>query len=567
MDARNSNEGNTGSSDAAGRFIRRLAYAGVIAISIFLLTFVGCGIDASRDTGLLILSLSELLTVRTIEPTLDMNIVYYDIHGSGPGDTEFEQLGVSGSTVVQASLVPGEWTVTVEAYNGDTPSTLIGMGEITVLIVAGAVLNESIIVRPITGTGTLTVDVSWPAGVLSSPSLVSMLVPLGETPDPGLHEVAFPVSGETASFSGESLGAGYYTLSITLLDGGVPVWGTVEAVRIISGEVSAKIYELVEAVNRGGLELSVVEELENSIGVSFDLADGVQVEAGHTLIVTARVSEAVDSYHWYLQGLPQSETDNVIAFTPSQPGYYQLDLVVFSGTVAGSAHLQFQVVAASGAASATDPWWVYAVAYVEPDADGGTPPQMNGQTLTSSPDRPSAYYGTVDTVAPGDDLILTVSHAGVLLTETVVMPGRPVITSQGPISTISVYSEVLQTDIIVENTSVTWTVESPVPSFFDVGFALSIDHSGPSSGGYGTGGIIPNLASTVRESDVAPSADEFEFLTTMVWEGIQQDRLTEYSFSAMTLSQLSVTARTVAEMGGPAGELPSMMQVANISVH
>ncbi len=60
-------------------------------------------------TGTLVLSFSPagLLVAKTIEPDIGMDIETYDVHGAGPGGASFDQTGLTSSSVVQASLVPG----------------------------------------------------------------------------------------------------------------------------------------------------------------------------------------------------------------------------------------------------------------------------------------------------------------------------------------------------------------------------------------------------------------------------------------------------------------------------
>ena len=174
--------------------------AALLLLSLATLVAVGCSLLPTEELGTLVLSFSPRLVTQTIEPPLDMVPSHYDVRGSGPGGAAFEQLGVTSQTVVQASLVPGTWTISVDAYNADPTPTLIGAGELVATIESGSVLSIPIVVGPVTGTGTLDLDITWPQGVLSSPSVSATLVPLGETPDQDLHSIDFTVAGEAATF-------------------------------------------------------------------------------------------------------------------------------------------------------------------------------------------------------------------------------------------------------------------------------------------------------------------------------------------------------------------------------
>ena len=138
---------------------------------------LGCSLTPTSEDGTIVLSLSTqgLLTAKTIEPDLDMDVDHYDVYGLGPGGASFEHLGVTDTTVVQASLIPGEWEITVEAYNADSPPVLIGRGSAIVTIASGEVLSVTLTVDPIAGAGQLDVTVEWPAGVLSNPVVVGGL--------------------------------------------------------------------------------------------------------------------------------------------------------------------------------------------------------------------------------------------------------------------------------------------------------------------------------------------------------------------------------------------------------
>ena len=104
-----------------------------------------CGLFIAPEHGTLVLSFSAqiLLTAKTIEPTLDMEAAYCDVSGSGPGGASFEQVGVTDTTVAQASLIPGEWIIEVDAYNDAETPTLIGEGSAVDFTNAGDDLSAS----------------------------------------------------------------------------------------------------------------------------------------------------------------------------------------------------------------------------------------------------------------------------------------------------------------------------------------------------------------------------------------------------------------------------------------
>ena len=328
---------------------KRLAMTVVALMTVLMTT---CGLLSLPDTGALLLKLSSnpLLTLKTIVPDLDMEAAYYDIYGTGPGGATFEQLEVTEDVTLQAALIPGEWTIEVEAYNSDEPPTLIGYGSGVVNILAGEVVDLVIVVEPIEGDGQLEVTVTWPADVLIEPEVAGSLedaegtsVAISFTTDED-ETSAYYLSGDLAN--------GYYILSVWLSTeradgtGRDTVWGTVEAVRIVADEVSSELFELEEDVNRGGVFIEA--EFENPFDVSII---GVNEEelAGDDITAEA-LPDGADSYRWYLDGVPVpgggiSPVVNDIEIEGTIPiGHHWLSVVVTIGTVMSSASVEFDVV-------------------------------------------------------------------------------------------------------------------------------------------------------------------------------------------------------------------------------
>lgn len=578
-----------------------------IVLLVLSLVAAGCSLLPTEETGTLILTPAPQLRARTIEPDLEMEVSYYDVYGSGPDGAEFEQLGIFTTTVVQASLLPGDWTIRVEAYNADAPPAMIGLGEKTVTVAAGEVLSVTVAVTPLSGTGTLSVEVTWPEGVLASSTLSVSLVPAGEAYDPSVHDIEPAISGTTAVVEQSGLEAGYHTLSLALRDAGERVWGTVAAVRILADETSYRLYELEEDVNRGGVSLTIVEQLDNPIDITFDVSDGAEIQAGDTLTVTAETSRPVDSYEWYLQGSLEDGISNTISVEPSGTGYYRLDLLVTDGSVLSSATLQFRVVERSAGAEDV---FVYSLVFAEPGSGGepdtmtaggavldrelidltqystiddfltaGVPYQeivaasiddatfeVNDTPLTILPEQPGTYYAQIDVVNPGEAVSLLVLHNDTEIAETVTMPNRPTITSDSDAPVTTFFSSALDTELTIRPVDIEWNVDAPLPAEFDIQYSISIEYTrDTSSGGHTTGAEIRNIDASARSARVEPTSEEIEFVAGNVYTNIDQENLGEYTFSAVTISRITVVAKTTADLGGPSGELPSFLEVRNPS--
>lgn len=316
----------------------------VLIIAGVLFIFYGCSMESPQSapdgTLNLVFSGEGLFTAKTIEPDLDMDVAVYDIYGSGPNGESFEQTGVTSTLVWQKSLVPGGWTITVHAKNAE--GVIIGTGSVDVEIIAGEVTNAEIVVSPLIGEGILDVSVNWPLGVIENPVVMGSITPAG-----GSSETASFVYGPDglSARHTQTLANGYSMISIQLYDSDVMLWGTIEAVRIISGELSEKTFTLVKDVNRGGLELEIITDMENPIEIIFSGALEI-LPSGSNMTVFASTSELVDSYQWYLKGNPISgEIGNTITIGETlEPGTYWLDLVVIKDSILSSEGIVFEVI-------------------------------------------------------------------------------------------------------------------------------------------------------------------------------------------------------------------------------
>jgi hypothetical protein len=209
-------------------------------ILLVLLPFVLAGCPAQvvppGKVGSLSLSFEASgLAAKTIVPPIDMDVTDYNISGNGPGGDSFSETGVTAATFSKSALGIGEWAITVDAFNA--AHELIGGGSTTVSIVAEETAHASVQVVPLSGTGTLTIDISWTAGLISDPSVSATLTPMGS--------LAFITGANSASYSsGDTLSAGYHSLALQVMDGGVAVWGFFEAIRILRDQTTEASFYL-----------------------------------------------------------------------------------------------------------------------------------------------------------------------------------------------------------------------------------------------------------------------------------------------------------------------------------
>lgn len=277
----------------------------------------------------------------TITSGGDMTIATYDIVGVGPGGASINMPGVVGDSVDIRNIAVGSWAFSITGRN--TGGQGIGRGTVNVMVQPGIVTAAQVTVRPLTGTGTLLASISWPASLISDPSVVATLSSGSGTP----VELVFAIAGDglSASYTNAALDAGYYTMSLKLKSGGLEVWGTVQAIRITADENTTASFPLTaETINMGTINIQIVQEMENPVGVTLS-GSLSSIMAGSTMTVTAIPSTTVDSYQWYLDGTALAgETASSVTVGDGLSGTHRLDVIVTKGNTLGAAGMTFTVL-------------------------------------------------------------------------------------------------------------------------------------------------------------------------------------------------------------------------------
>ncbi len=322
-----------------------------------LLLLTGCGggknSSNSTKTGTLSVKISDAaFKARIIQPSLDMKIASYRISGNGPNEATFPAMNITEDTATISSLVPGDWTITVDAKNAAGDIIASGYAETT--IISGTTSPVSIEVRPLEGNGVLRLALSWPAGIISDPLVTGKLT--SQSTD-AVTPLNFNLAGNklSASYENTQLAAGYYLLSVQLNNADYQSWGAVEAVRIIAGQTSEGSYPLTTSQidpNEGGLVVDIKPDLQNPIVITFS-GQVDEIREGTSMTITATASEQVDSYQWYLDGKSlNNETSTTITIGSSlKLGGHRLDLVVTKGHTVSSEAVHFKVISASATPS------------------------------------------------------------------------------------------------------------------------------------------------------------------------------------------------------------------------
>ncbi len=311
----------------------------------------------SEPTGSLTLSISDGVSALDVTLDIDMDPAFYNVSGVGPGNRSFRVTNVQpGTDVAVDRLLAGSWTVTVTALNEDAVS--IGSGTATVTITPGGQTGASVTVRPFDGTGTFNLTIRWEEGVIYGDTQDAEAT-LTSSGGESVTDVEMTQNG--ASFTGTAapLEAGYYILSMKLLDNGYEIWpGAIDTVRIVKNGTSTGDFLLtpddVDPII-GDIDVGIINEFNDPLDVSLTVSDS-PVNAGGVdpAVITSQVTtEGFDPesalYTWFVDGDLQEGAgsdslslypDDLVTLKPDQgqgARVFRVDLVVTDGTALSSA--------------------------------------------------------------------------------------------------------------------------------------------------------------------------------------------------------------------------------------
>ncbi len=298
---------------------------------------------ASDEGGSLAVSLSGA-TARTLLPSIDMNLASYDLSGTGPDGRTFSQ-STTGASVVVSGLAFGDWIVTVSGKNAG--GIIVGRGTGTATVHTGQQATIAITVTPLAGSGTISLGVTWVAVDVPTPSVSAELLPGAGAPIP----LAFTVGSGTATFISSGIPAGYYTLSLRLLDNSVLVMGAVEVVRIAAGQTTSGSFDFTRVnLGTGSIAIAISPVASDPIVVTMT-GQSASITPDAFMTVTAGVPAGVGNvtYVWYVNGESKatgtSANPAFVVGSGLPVGFYHLDVTAFTadGSRAGAASHRFAV--------------------------------------------------------------------------------------------------------------------------------------------------------------------------------------------------------------------------------
>ncbi len=318
-----------------------------VAAVVAALAITGCGnlLDPAAG-GSLTVNVGDAVS-RTLLPALSMEAASYTVSGLGPEGASFS-VSASGGTATLTELAFGEWVVTVDAYNAE--GMLIGSGQATATVHTGQTTTVAVTVVPLSGSGTLSLTVGWSVAQVETPAILASLI----YPEGTSTSLGFTVAGSAASYTSSTVPTGYQTLTVQLLDSGIPVMGAVEVVRIVKDQTTTGVYSFTVVNEPGGsIQVNIDPELADPIPVSISGVPST-LEGGSSVTASATVGDGTSGvvYVWYVNGVSQGTGSSYSVGGGLAVGYYRLDVTAFSadGTRAGSATATFQVTVGGSSA-------------------------------------------------------------------------------------------------------------------------------------------------------------------------------------------------------------------------
>ena len=277
---------------------------------------------------------------RTIVPDINLDIDHHVVSFVRTGyQTVTRSVGGAAAESEAVSLVPGPWDVTVDTLNkqGD----FIGAGAAEVLVAARQTTSVTVAIRSIEGNGVLSLSADLSQIDIASPAIIGKLLS-GATG--AVIPITFTDDGSKWVWASD-VAAGSYLLELDLTDSHTSVARYVNTVLIVSDRTTNAAVTFRTA--GGSIVVQLVDEITRPIAITLG---GVQptLGPGDSMNVTASTAVAVDSYHWFLDGLEVGTDAQMVTVGPGlKAGDYLLTAVVKRGAIFSSREAPFSVTPSS----------------------------------------------------------------------------------------------------------------------------------------------------------------------------------------------------------------------------
>jgi hypothetical protein len=217
-------------------------------IFLIIILFTGCNLflgspgnsEAVGESALIHIRIETFsdLHARTLYPDFDLEIDSYQIFCSGPGDG-LEEYVISENELTVGPVVPGSWVVNITAVN--TAGDVVGEGADTISTVQAATTEVLIVIHPSTGSGTVDLSITWPAGYVETPAAEAALKRIDTDEE---NPLIFNIENTAAVYLNSEIESGSYLLFLRLFENESAIWGTVSGVVVIKDNTTRYHFEL-----------------------------------------------------------------------------------------------------------------------------------------------------------------------------------------------------------------------------------------------------------------------------------------------------------------------------------
>ncbi|GEM_PF-1402437 len=328
-----------------------LTLLSLLLVFVLGVAFTNCKLDEPPVlNSSLTLQFTSDSTARTLTPdNLNLTVTTYDISGTGPNGAVFLVEGITTDTYILEDLIPGAWSVVAKGKNID--GIIIVQSAATAIVLNSATETVTLSLLPIEGSGTFSLDLSWPADMISTPEIIAVLTP--DVGDPITLE--FTITGTSATIVPLTLARGYYELTLKLTDATYDsylVWSKVETVLIYADTTTSENWVLIASDMNEPTpqDMGLILETDTKSPIEMVLS-GVSAELAYDtdMTVTASGTPEPTSWKWFLDGdvLVGEITSSVIVGAGLEENtLHTLTVIGRNGDIAGSADATFRIGAA-----------------------------------------------------------------------------------------------------------------------------------------------------------------------------------------------------------------------------
>ena len=290
-------------------------------------------------------SLSAQNNPRTITPpegTLD--IVSYNVHFTNPSFASIELTSIpAGTDITQPfALEPGQWSVTVSAYNN--ANLAIGTGTCDIIIKSGIINTASVTIYNTAGETSVYFSIDISNYTLADPYISGTLIKRdvngGVSQE---HPLSFSLNDDkTVGICNTNVPAGYYELLFLLEDFNgysyVPVADYHDTILLVSGLPVEMNFALAPGIPNGGASIVFTDKIDRPVGITLTgLRD--EVIPGSTFILQAIPETPVDRFEWRLNNsIIDGENTDTLELNTNEimPGMHIIEVIVQKGEILGS---------------------------------------------------------------------------------------------------------------------------------------------------------------------------------------------------------------------------------------